>query len=758
MDDTLKDDLAAFKLAKEHESDQRATMLEVLKFVKQGEQWPEEVINKRKKEGRPCLTINRLPAFGKQVLNDARQNRPAIKCHPVGDKADKETAEILDGLIRNIEYSSNADVAYDTALDFSVHGGIGYATVDIDYSDADSFDKDIKINRVANVFSVYGDPASTAADSSDWNSGFITDRITEKEFKKRYPGASVSSFDDADDDVDEEWFEENMVRIAERWIRGREKAKLLKLTDGTLLMEDSYLKLKDILDAQGITVSGDRDTTILVVKQRIITGAEILERNNWPGKFIPIIPCYGDEVNVEGKRSFHGLFHFAMDAQRNYNYWRTATTELVALAPKVPFIGPTGAFDTDLDKWNSANTDSHAFIQFDGQAMPQRQQFAGPPAGALQEALNASDDLKNIMGLHDASLGRQGNETSGRAILARQREGDIATFNFVDNQSRFIRHIGNIVLDLIPKVYDVPRIVRVIKEDGSNYSVPVNQKVQQLPPQATEDGQPPDPAAPPQYQPADPAQMEQQAEIQGLIKVFDLTAGKYDITVEAGPSFNTRRQEASAQMGEFIKSMPNVPPKAIGMLVKNMDWPGADDFAKAIAGDKDPQLMQAEQAIGQLKQQMQQMQQQLQDKQAELQLKGAEIQIKQMDAQTKAMQAQKAMQDPGEAPEDNSFEAWKLQQQIEFDRWKTEQDNAVKIALADMQRQTTMETTSMGIESQANAKVQEQLTPVLEQMAGLGQGLQAMQAHMTAPRKRVRGKDGRLAGVEINGVVIPIED
>ena len=246
-------------------------MLEVLKFVKQGEQWPEEVVNKRKKEGRPYLTINRLPAFGKQVLNDARQNRP-----PSAPSGWRQSGQGNGGdsgrPIRNIEYSSNADVAYDTALDFSVHGGIGYATVDIDYSDADSFDKDIKINRVSNVFSVYGDPASTAADSSDWNSGFITDRITEKEFKKRYPGASVSSFDDADDDVDEEWFEENMVRIAERWIRGREKAKLLKLTDGTLLMEDSYLKLKDILDAQGITVSGDRDTTILVVKQRISEG------------------------------------------------------------------------------------------------------------------------------------------------------------------------------------------------------------------------------------------------------------------------------------------------------------------------------------------------------------------------------------------------------------------------------------------------------------------------------------------------------
>ena len=231
MDDTLKDDLEAFKLAEDAEKDQRAVMLELLKFVKLGEQWPEAVRKKRDREGRPCLTINRLPAFGKQVLNDARQNRPAIKCHPVGDGADKEVSEILNGLIRNIEYTSNAEVAYDTALDFAVHCGIGYATVNIDYADADTFDKDLRIERVSNIFSVYGDPQSKAADSSDWNRAYITDKLTEKQFKKRFPGADKVNFE-ADDDRDEAWFEEENIRIAECWTREKKKQKLLKLSDG----------------------------------------------------------------------------------------------------------------------------------------------------------------------------------------------------------------------------------------------------------------------------------------------------------------------------------------------------------------------------------------------------------------------------------------------------------------------------------------------------------------------------------------------
>lgn len=752
MDDTLKDDLAAFKAAEEAESDQRKEMLDTLRFVKLAEQWPEEVIKKRKAEGRPCLTINRLPAFAKQVTNDARQNRPAIKCHPVGDGADKETAEILNGLIRNIEYSSNAPVAYDTAIDFSVNCGIGYVTVDIDYADADTFDKDICIKRVSNPFSVYGDPMSTAADSSDWNRAFVTDKLSEKEFKKRYPKADAVNFETSDD-RDDEWFEEGRIRIAESWIRERKAVNLLKLTDGSLMMEPEYLKLKEILDAQGITVEADRPSSIYVVKQRIITGAEILETNDWPGKYIPIIPCYGEEVVVEGKRSFQSLFFNAKDSQRNYNYWRTATTELVALAPKTPFIGPTDAFNTDAAKWETANVDSHPYIQYDGPTPPQRQQFAGPPAGALQEALNASDDMKNIMGLHDASLGAQSNETSGRAILARQREGDVATFNFIDNQSRMIRHVGAVLVDLIPKVYDVPRIIRVIKEDGSNYSVPVNQKVQQIQP-VSEDGQPPVQGQPPQYKPVDDDAAE---EIQGLIKMFDLSAGKYDVTCESGPSFTTRREEAAEQMMQFVQAFPAAAPIVGDLIAKNLDWPGADDFAKRLQGmlppgaaGKNPQLMQAEDAINQLKQQLGQVSQELNDKRQEQQ-------IKMFEAETKRLAITKP-EGPGAPPPDHSFEQWRIQFEAEKEQalQNQKQEGAERLELIK-QREPAI------IAQEMQQQLGEVLGPVIEKITGVEQGLQGigqtvgdLQAHVTAPVKIVRDANGKAIGVDRGGKVKPI--
>ena len=766
--DDLKDDLEAFKRSAEAESEQRREALDMLKFVKLGEQWPSDVKSQRELEGRPCLVINRLPAFGKQVTNDARQNRPMIKTHPVGDKADRETAEILNGLIRNIEYTSNADVAYDTALDFAVNCGIGYTMVNIDYANADNFDKDIKIERVDNPFAIYGDPDSKAADSSDWNRAFVISKMTKDDFERKWPDAKSEGFDKTD--ANSGWFEDDRIQVAESWSRFLVPSTLIKLSDGSIMAEPEFLKLKDILDVQGVTVLGTRQTQLHKVVQRIITGVEVLETNDWAGRYIPIVPCYGDEVNVDGKRSFQSLFHFAKDAQRNYNYHRSMITELGALAPKTPFIGPIDAFQTDIDKWNTANNQAHSFIGYDGPIAPQRQGFAGPPPGVMQEALAASDDMKTIMGLYDASLGARSNETSGRAILARQREGDVSTFNFIDNQARMIRHLGVILVDLIPKVYNVPRIVRVIKEDGTNYSVPVNQPVQVI--QA-----PPQPGKPniPQYQPVPqggmpqgmpqgpmPPQMsdDQRNEMAGLIKTFDLAAGKYDVTCESGPSFTTRREEAAAQMMQFVQAFPQAAPVIGDLIAKSLDWPGADDIAKRLQsmlppqaqdGAKPPQLMQAEQAIQQLQQQIQQMggqlqqaSQQLNDKQGDMQIKQGELQlkaqemqlkarelelkaqdsqVKMVDAETKRMQAQ--MVTP-ETPTDNSFEAWKLEMQTKFDTWKTQQDNATKLKIAMLQSNTTVNTTQQKVDQKVNQQVGDVMQSVMPMIADMGEGLMGM--------------------------------
>ncbi len=640
-DEILEDAKEDFKACVEAEADMRKAALDDLEFARLGKQWPDEIESKRREEGRPCLTINRLPAFIKQVTNDARQSRPSIVTKPVGEGSDVETSQVLNDLIRNIETVSSADIAYDTALDFAVTCGIGYIIVRNDYATDDSFDTDIKIDRVSNPMAVYGDYASKSATSDDWNLAFVTELYSEERFKSRWPKAQKTCESWEANDTDDDsglWFAEKTIRVAEYWRRKEVPVKLLKLSDGSVMKEPEYVKIADLAQVQGVSVVSERVTMTYRVVQYIVTGSEVLEKNEWPGKYIPIIPVYGDEININGKRHFQSLVRFAKDPQRMFNFWRTASTELVALAPKAPFIGASGAFATDAGKWQSANTQSHAYIEYDpvpGEPPPQRQPFAGVPAGALQEALNASDDMKNIMGLHDASLGARSNETSGKAIMARQREGDISTFNFVDNRNRAIEHLGRIVVDLIPKVYTVPRIMRCIKEDGTAYQVPINQPAAPVP----------GPEGVQQYQP-----MPQH--IEGVTKVFDLTAGKYDVSVQAGPSYTSKRAESADQMMEFIRVFPQAAPLIGDLLAKNLDWPGSKEVSDRLKNMLPPQAVgQQNPAIGQLQQQLQQqdgqarqaivqLQQQLQQANAQLAQKQQEMMMKERELAIKAQEAE----------------------------------------------------------------------------------------------------------------------
>lgn len=560
----LEEALEAFDAAEQKEHDNRVNAREDLTFGRLGEQWHASDIESRTNENRPILTINRMPTFIRQIVNDARLNKPSIKVHPVDDKSDPLTAEVLNGIIRNIEVQSKADLAYDCAIDAAVSGGVGYLRVDVDYARDDTFDKDIIINRIANPFTVYGDPLSDAADSSDWNRAFVTDLLTEDEFEASYPKAERADWQAADGEVENMWADEDGIRIAEYWRRIEVMKTLLKFSDGAVLTEDAYLEnegqLKAMFDAAGLSVVANREIPSYEVEQYLMTGAEVLSKVEWSGKYIPIIPCYGDEVNVEGKRYFHSLIKFAKDPQRMLNYWRTTATELVALAPKAPWIGARGSFDSDPN-WATANAKSHPYLEYDvvqGGMPPQRQPFAGVPAGALNEAMMAADDMKSTMGIFDAALGARSNETSGVAIKARDRQSDVSNFHFIDNMTRCIRQAGIVVLDLIPSVYNEARVMRIMGEDMTTPdTVQVNQQIPHPEGGQDEEGNP-------------------------RTHVYDLTAGKYDVTVKAGPSFTTRREEASEQMMALLQAFPAAAPYVGDILAESQDWPRSDDIAKRL--------------------------------------------------------------------------------------------------------------------------------------------------------------------------------
>ena len=551
-DEIIEEARELYEEAEDAWSEVRHNAAEDLRFSRLAQQWPEDLKEKRNREGRPALTINRLPAFIRQVVNDGRLSKPAITVSPVDSKADIDTAEKISGLIRQIE-SGKAQAAYDTGLEYAVNCGFGFWRVDIDYAHDYTFDLDIYIRKVANPLSVLWDAYSEESDGSDWKYAFLSEKLPKREFKARYPDAEYSSWDGEDDVT---WLEQDSILVSEYWRREKNKKLVLLMSDGEVIEKDVYeseqnvdgqmVSVKDALDAQGIYVVRERSAEGYKVTQRIITGKEVLETTEWPGRFIPIVPCYGEDVNVEGKRVFRSMIRDAIDPQRMFNYWRTVSTELVALAPKAPWVGPEGFADGD-PKWETANTKSHAYLEYRGPQPPQRQPFAGIPAGALQEAMNAGDDLKTITGIYDASLGAKSNEISGVAITARDRQSDVGTFHYLDNWARAIGYTGQIIVDLIPHVYTGPRIARILGPDGASEEVELNQ----------------------------PTGKDKS-------KIYDVRVGRYDVRVDTGPSYSTQREAAAKQMMDLVSAFPQAATVIGDLLVKNLDWPGADEIAKRL--------------------------------------------------------------------------------------------------------------------------------------------------------------------------------
>lgn len=621
-EDLHAEGLRIYEHAVQVDDHNRTRYAEDIRFARLSEQWPEAVRKQREKDGRPCLTLNKLKSFIRQVVNDARQNKPSITYTPVGDGADEWTAKVRNGLVRNIQNTSNADVAYDTSIDNAVSGNVGYFRVTTDYAAEDAFDQDIGIERIADSLSVVPDAYALDADSANWNDAFITDDYSLDAFKAKWPKADTSSFEGDGKGVATGWLADGVVRVAEWWKRREEPATLLLLSNGSVMFEEQYLNALDLLEVQGITIVGERETRTMKVTQHIMNGCEILETNKWAGKFIPIIPVYGDEVVIEGKRYLYSMIHDAKDAQLSYNFWRTNSTEVAGMAPKAPFVGPAGSFASDPN-WSTANTVNHPYLEYDvveGGAPPQRMPFTGPDAASMQEAMNASDDMKSIMGLYDASLGARGNETSGRAIIARQREGDTSTFNFTDNLSRAIRHAGRVIDDLIPKVYTTKRMIRILEEDGTTTrEVKVNQPTEPL-----------------------PEELKAKAELtEGILRVYDLTSGKYDVVCQNGPSHTTKRIEAAEQMAEFMRSVPGAGQVMGDLLAKNLDWPGADEIAERLklllppqAQGQNPLLAQAQQQMQGMQQALQQLQQQLVEAEKDRQIELGKLQIAAHKAET----------------------------------------------------------------------------------------------------------------------------
>lgn len=542
------------KLANEADTMNRQEALEDLKFGG-GDQWPVELQNSRNLESRPVITVNKVDNYCRQVANQQRQQRPRIKVHATNTQEDMIDAQVIQGIIRHIEVNSNADHAYDNAFDYAVRMGWGYVRVRTDYVSEDSFDQEIFIDPVDNPFTVYYDPNSIAPDGSDADRCLITTMVSKKAFRKMYPEADdggTSFTQRGTGDSQSEWITKEDIRIAEYFYTVREKAKLYLLSDGTATFADD----KDFfnrLAAYGITVEGERDSYKKTIKYAKMTAVEILEERDWAGRYIPIVPVYGRHLVVGDKRHKFGMIRYAKDPQRMYNFWQTAITEGVALAPKAKWLIAEGQDEGHENDWAQANIKSFPVLRYkqtdiEGRPapVPTRIQPEPPQSGVMAAAEGVNNDIKSIMGIFDPAQLGQGN-ISGKALNGQQQQVDLTNFDYYDNLTRTIAHIGKICLDLIPKIYDTERVMRIIGDDGKPELLTINQR-----------------------------------DAVGRV-LNDVTVGQYDVVMETGPGYNSKRQEAVDSMMQVLSADPALMQTAGDLLFRNMDFPGADVIADRLA-------------------------------------------------------------------------------------------------------------------------------------------------------------------------------
>lgn len=554
-----------FNMSAEADREYRAKAVEHLKFSI-GEQWDPLIEQERDQDGRPCLTINRLDATILLVTNDARANRPGIRVSPVDSKDDVRTARMIQGHIRHIERASNADYAYDTALDAAVRQGRGWIRVLTDYVSPMGFAQELRIGRVPNPLTVFPDPRVKEADYSDMQFLFNVDRVSKDDYREQYPESDLASMADwtARGAEFPGWLEAESVQIAEYFLIDHITAEIVELPNGEVVRVEEAR-------ADGIDESlwvARRTTQVPRVSHYKINGIEIIEKPKvWPGRYIPFAPVIGKSVNINGQNHIAGIVRDAVGPQRMYNFMASYAAEVIALAPKSPFIGAEGAFEGHEAKWASANTRSMPYLQYKlrdlkGQLAPppQRQVFEPPVQAINQARLQAADEIKAVTGIHDASMGNRSNETSGRAIRARQRQGEIANSHYLDHLGQAQRQVARVIVDALPFVITGPQSLRILGEDGKEDVVRVNEQIRKG----------------------------------GEDLIYDLSAGHYDVVLGSGVSYETQRQEAFDMQIELVRATPKLMDIGGDIILANSDAPGSEQLAARVKKTIAPELLEDE--------------------------------------------------------------------------------------------------------------------------------------------------------------------
>ena len=523
----------------QEDEENRKLALEDLEFAfVEGKQWPEAIKAEREGDGRPCITINKLPTFINQVVGDQRMNRPSIKVIPVDSVADPKVAQLLGGWIKHVQNISKSDIAIDHAFEHACASGYGAMRVVTKYTSDSAFEQEAFIEKIENALAVFYGPHSEY-DCSDMQYCFVVTDMDREEFEDKYGKENTVAFNYADAQYVDNWATKDKVRVAEYFVKEPKEKTIYLLADGRVVETLS----------EGDQEVRRRKVQSYIIKWYLLSGNKVLDEKTWLGKkYIPIVPVWGQEANVGGKRRVRSLIRFAKDPQRMYNYWNSSDTESVALQPKSPYLVTPKQISGHEGQWKEAHRKNYPYllVNFDEKSpgWPSRQMPPQASSAMAQKLAQADQEIRDTIGLQKAALGMQSNERSGAAIRERKKEGDVGTFSFIDNLTRSIEHLGRILVDIAPALLDTERIVRLGLEDGGFDFDAVNVQDPQT----------------------------------GKI-LNDLSTGTYDVVVKVGPSFTTQREEAQQSMQQFLQYYPQAAPLIGDLYAKANDWVGSEEVS-----------------------------------------------------------------------------------------------------------------------------------------------------------------------------------
>ena len=543
-----------YQNALDSDADNRATSLRCSQFV-DGKQWPEELKAQREREKRPCLTINKLRKYVNQVAGDIQQHPISMEVRPADSIADGAGAELRNDILKYIEFISDASEAYDTAVQQALEGAFGYWRITKRYCDETSFDQDIIITPVPNRFSVLLDPTGIKKNYEDAKYGFVISTMDKDEFLKEYPDKAMADFE-TPPGVDTGWYAGENVTVAEYFWKEFKHSSAHELENGLVIDGDTLEDMRESGEFPNIDqmIVQSRKVSTPHIKQVKMSYNSILEGpNDFPGEYIPIIKVIGYEHNDEGKRKFRSLGYDAMDSVRMLNYWKTYSTEMIALAPKVPYKLTPQQIEGHKRAWNAANITPFPYLLYNpdpAAKAPMREPQVPIPAAAVNESKMAADDIQDSIGLYAPSLGEPSNERSGRAILLRQRQASNTIFAFIKNFQNAVKFSSKVILRMMPDIYDNHRIFKVFGEDEIK-EIAINYKIK------------------------DPETLAESVQ-------NDLSKGKYDMIPTVGPNYATKRMETAASMLDFLQFVPAAAPVIAPKLAKLMDWEGAQTIGDEI--------------------------------------------------------------------------------------------------------------------------------------------------------------------------------